>query len=166
MGPIAVSAPGTSLTGTVGKDVTFSTRYPFAKLDSTNNVSFQTITILFGVDTPSPDGTDTTTNSTLVYQFAHGYKYVPSTWFMVSVNAFTSALGTEGVYLVGGGDAPTLGSAYITAQVDATNVYFYINKLWVQSGGLPAPTVLGITLTIRSYIFVNDLSGMDIPSQP
>lgn len=149
----------------MGTDVTFSTRYPFSKIDSTNSNSFQIINIVFLADTPNPDGVSNLTNSTLVYQFAHGYKYVSSSWFLVSINGFVSALGTEGVRLVTA-LSPLFGTAYFVATVDSTNVNFYINKTWEQSTGFPAPSVLGITLSIRSYVFINDLSGNDVPSQP
>ena len=46
-GPISVSAPNTSLIGAATKDITFNTKYPFAKLDSTNTVSFQNINLIF-----------------------------------------------------------------------------------------------------------------------
>jgi hypothetical protein len=163
--PIQVSAPGTSVLGAVGKDITFSTKYPFAKIDSTKSVSFKITNILFSSDTANPDGVTNTTNSVLIYSFAHGYTYVPSTWFLVSVNGFTSVAGTEGYFLVGGGDIPANGSAYLSVQVDSTNVYFYINKIWQSSLGFSAPSVFGLTLAIRSSIFVNDLLGMDVPSQ-
>lgn len=165
-GPISVSAPGTSLTTATGKDVIFNTRYPFAKLDSTNKISFQLLRILLAVDTPNPDGVIKTTNSTLIYSFTHGYNYLPAAWFMVSIDGFVTALGTEGVYLVGGGGLPFSGSAYLVAQVDTNKVNFYINKQYDTAvPGATIPNVAGVALTIRAYIFVNDLSGTDVPSQ-
>ena len=165
-GPISVASAGNTLEGTNIKNLTFSTRYPFAKIDSTSTASFQMINIFFSVDTPNPDGTIVKQNSTLVYQFAHGYKYIPSTWFLVSLDGFNTVLGSEGCYIVGGGGIPYLGSAFLSVQVDATNVYFYVYKQYDSS--LPfsaAPTVLGLTTTIRCYVFINDLSGTDVPSQ-
>lgn len=161
-GPIVVSAPGTSLTGANASNITFSTRNPFHKLDSTNSNSFQIITIFLSHETPNP--TIGNTLDTIVYQFAHGYTYVPSTWFLVSLNNFTTVLGSEGVWIIGNatGTNPVLAKLNIT--VDATNVYFTVSKTWF-TGGVP-PSVLGFFLSIRSYIFIEDLLGGSVPSQP
>jgi hypothetical protein len=165
MGPIQVSAPGVNLKGAVGKDITFSTRYPFAKLDSTNDTSFQLINLLFLHEPPNPDGVSSFYQRTLVYSFAHGYTYTPSTWFLVSIDGFTSVIGSEGVYITGGGSSPSLTSSVFIAEVDDTNVNFYIDKYYIVFLGITPPSVLGLTLTIRSYAFVNDLLGNDVPNQ-
>ena len=160
-GPISVSAPNKNLLGAVGKDITFNTSYPFAKIDSTNNVSFQIINILFLTEPPNPDGSVSTYQRNLIYQFAHGYTYVPSTWFMVSNDNFTTALGTEGVVLTG--NSTVLGAAILIVTVDSTNVNFYVDKYW---GGIGVykPVILGTSIEIRSYVFVNDLTGTDVPT--
>lgn len=166
MPPIKVSKPNTDLRTANGTDITLDTMKPFAKLDSTNPISFQLIDVLFLHEPPNPDGTISFYQRTLVHHFPHNYKYVPSDWFMASVDGLQTAIGTEGVYLVGGGDTPTFSSAVFIVETDAENVYFYIDKYWIASGGFDAPTVLGVTVTVRSYVFVNDLLGLDIPSQP
>lgn len=164
-GPIAVSAPGTSLTGAVGKDITFSTRSPFFKLDSTNKVSFQVLEFLFSSDTTNPDGVTTFTNSVPVYQFAHGYKYPPTTWAELSLDGFQTVSGTEGYFLVGGGDNNTSSAAFVVT-ADSTNITCSVDKYYLASGMLGVPSVFGLAVSLRLYVAVNDLSGTDVPSQP
>jgi len=164
-GPIAVSAPGSSLTGALGTDVTFSTRYPFDKIDSTNKNSFQVITLFFAVDPPNPNGTSVKKIRTPIYQFAHGYDYLPSSWFLNSLDNFTTAVGPEGVIIKGGSSAGTASAAVLAIEADSTNIYFYIDKYYDTSiFDFGIPTILGFFVAIRSYVFVNDLSGTDVPS--
>jgi hypothetical protein len=172
-GPISASAPGTSLAGANAKNVTFSTRYPFHKLDSTNSNSFEILTIFLSKDTPNPvTPTSTATfSNTLVYSFPHGYTYVPSTWFLISTNNFTTTTGSEGsiIYSSPTSQVPNSTNAILNIQVDATNVYFYVLKQWGYVFGAAdpnPPTVLGMFVAIRNYIFVEDLLGGSVPSQP
>lgn len=167
-GPISVSKPGVSLIGASAKDVSFSTQYPFHKLDSTNNNSFQIITLFLSKDTPTPAAGPglTATNRTLVYFYPHGYTYTPSSWFLCSTNNFTSVLGSEGAWVIGNAAGTSPALAKFEVDVDATNVNFYIYKSWTNDGINPEPSVLGIFITVRAYIFVEDLLGNGIPSQP
>jgi hypothetical protein len=173
-GPISVSAPGNSLIGATSRDITFSTRYPFHKLDSTNPNSFEIITIFFNREPPDPvmptPGGSTTTSNTLVYSFPHGYSYVPSTWFLVSIDNFQTTKGSEGAIIE---IAPSSGIAQTYARlgitVDKENVNFYIYKQWWARAGIVDPNpphIIGFSVSIRSYIFVNDLLGGDVPNQP
>jgi len=166
LGPISVSAPGNSLTGAVGQNITFSTQYPFHKLDSTKPISFQIITLFMNKDTPAPAAASgfSATNKTLVYSFPHGYSYVPSSWFLVSINNFQTVLGSEGSWLVGNASGVSTANAQINIEVDANNVNFYISKFWLNDGVTQAPSVLGLFISIRSYIFIEDLLGNSVPS--
>jgi hypothetical protein len=143
-GLISVSAPGTSLIGASAQNVTFSTRYPFHKLDSTNPVSFQLITLFLAVDTPTPAAGAglTATNRTLVYSYPHGYSYVPSSWFLISTNNFTSVLGSEGAWIIGSASGVSPAIAKVEIDVDSTNVKFYIFKSWTNDGVNPEPNVV------------------------
>lgn len=176
---ISVSRQGVSVPRGSGKDITFNTRYPFWKLDSLNPVSFQIITILLNVEPPNPDGAVVFYKRNLIYSFPHGYKYVPSTWFELSIPGFTPfygpgynattagpfPVGPEGVYIKGGGGLPFVSSAVFIATVDNTNVNFYIDKYFDTTMGIvPAPNIIGDFLHIRSYVAVNDLSGTDVPT--
>lgn len=170
-GPISVSAPGVSLIGATAKDITFSTRYPFHKLDSTNQNSFQVLTIFFNQDTPNPTPPTSveTFSNTLVYSFPHGYTYVPSTWFLISTDNFKTTKGAEGsiISTPAGTQLPNSSNATLNITVDETNINIYILKQWGYVFGTPdpnPPTVLGMFVSIRSYIFVEDLSGTSVPS--
>lgn len=170
-GPISVSAPGVSLIGAAAKDITFSTRYPFAKLDSTNDKSFQIITLFFQTEPPNPvmPTTTATHSNTLVYSFKHGYDYVPSSWFLLSTDNFASTAGAEGsiFYTSPTGALPTSTNAVLNVQVDSTTVKFYVYKTWGYVFGIPdpnPPNIIGTSLSVRSYIFVEDLLGGGVPS--
>ena len=169
-GPISVSAPGKSLIGATAQDITFSTRYPFAKLDSTNQNSFEVISLFFNTEPPNPpsNASGTTHSNTLVYKYAHGYTYTPSTWFLLSLNNFTSTLGPEGSMILVSGQLPGSTNAIFNITVDDTYVYFYIYKTWGYVFGTPdpnPPNIIGYTVSIRAYIFVEDLLGGSVSSQ-
>lgn len=170
-GPISVSAPGTSLSGALGKDITFSTRFPFHKLDSLNQNSFEIIALFFNSEPPNPTPPTTTTtySNTLVYQYKHGYSYVPSTWFLLSNNNFTTTTGPEGsmIFVSPTSGLPGNTNAILNISVDSQYVYFYILKQWGYAFGTPdpnPPSILGLTVSVRAYIFVNDLLGNDVPT--
>lgn len=165
-GPISVSAPGKSLIGASASEITFSTRFPFHKLDSTNMVSFEVITLFLAVDTPNPAPPlgFSDTNSTLVHFYPHDYTYVPSSWFLVSLDNFKSVSGSEGLTVVGNTSGTSKASAQFRVEINDTNVNFYIDKFWLNNGIVSPPSVLGLFITVRAYIFVEDLSGTGVPS--
>lgn len=166
LGPISVSAPGTSLTTAQGQHLTFNTRYPFAKLDSTNKNSFEIITVFFNTEPPNPTGGagTTTTKKTLIYQYKHGYTYIPSTWFLTSTDNFATVLGSEGAWLLGNASGTSAQIAKFEIEVDSTYVNFYIDKQWTNTGSNSPPNIIGTTVNVRAYIFVEDLSGGSVPS--
>lgn len=166
-GPISISKPGISLVGATSKDISFSTRYPFHKLDSTNPVSFQVLTVFLAKDTPTPAASpgNTATNRTLVYQYPHGYSYVPSSWFLVSTDNFATVLGSEGSWIIGSASGVSPAVAKFEVDIDAINVNFYIFKQWTNDGTTPEPSVLGYFITVRAYIFLDDLSATGVPSK-
>ena len=162
-GPISVSAPGKSLIGATAQDVTFSTRYPFAKLDSTNVNSFQVITLFFNTEPPNP--TPGNSNKTLVYSYPHGYTYIPSSWFLISKDTFINVLGSEGSWLIGNAASTNNATAVFTVEIDAVNVNFYISKFVANITTPVYPNIIGYFLSIRAYIFVEDLLGDSVPSR-
>ncbi len=169
-GPISVSAPGASLINASGSDITFNTKNPFMKLDSSTNISFQNITLFLAKNTP-----DSSTPTT-VYTVPHGYKYVPSCWMLYQrtvglgdqsggTSNRAPAYGYDGGTFVVQSAADSASNAHIGMSVDATNVYITVTKFqnavdfsWIN--------VIGYFLHIRLYVFANDLSGTDLPSQP
>ncbi len=167
LGPISASAPGTSLLTASGAQITFNTRYPFAKLDSTNQNSFEVITVFFTTEPPNPAVGVGNSGSleTFIYKYPHGYTYTPSTWFLISLDNFTSVKGSEGSWIVGAATGLSPANAQFNIKVDSTNVNFYINKYWSNDGITPAPSVIGFFVSIRAYIFAGDLAATDVPSQ-
>ncbi len=169
-GPISVSAPGQSLVGALGQDITFSTRFPFHKLDSTNPVSFQVISILLNHEPPNPPIPPATpphftTSRTLIYSFRHGYNYIPSSWFLISDDNFATSNGFEGALLISTGNLFGFTVAVLNVEVDDTNVNIYVDKNWYNYGTPDnPPNIIGTTISIRAYIFVEDLSGNMVPA--
>lgn len=160
---MTVSSNGVDVGAATGPQVIFSSQYPFGKLDKTNKVSFQNISILFNREPPNPNGTTQTLLTTLVYQFPHGYKYVPSTWFLMQ-NPSNTGVGIQPAYQQEGGtviatDEFLLTAAIIRMQADATNIYFYIDKYYTQGDSQPLPNIQGFSLNIRVYVFAGDLTG-------
>lgn len=176
-GPISVSAPGKSLQGAVGADITFNTRYPFAKLDSTSKVSFQNINIFFANDPPNPNGTTSFARNTVVYAFPHGYKYIPTIWCIFQRTgagdqgnlAITKygPYGYENGLICVSNDGSSAQFATLDLSADETNIYISITKNY-RTGGTyidPPVNLSGYSLLVRVYAFVNDLSGTDVPTQ-
>lgn len=160
-GPISVSAPGVDLQGATGDDVIFNTRFPFAKLDSTMPHSFEIINIVFNNEPPNPSVGGST--RTLIDQYQHGYNYEPSTFFLISIDNFTTAYGSEGSWLVGNASGVNASIAKLDIEVDATNVSVYVDKQQFVAG--PAPNVRGMFISIRAYIFAEDFTATSVPSQ-
>lgn len=163
LGPISVSKKGLSVNIAGNEDIIFNTRYPFAKIDTTNPVSFQIINIAFFNEPPRPALDSGLNVKTLIYKYAHGYDYIPSTYFLISKNNFQEVLGAEGSLIAGNYTAFGQYAAF-EVEVDATYIYFYVN---VYDIGIfdSYVTVAGTNLSIRAYVFVNDLSGTDVPTQ-
>lgn len=81
MNPITVVQSGSNVQSATGTEILLNSKIPFTKLDTTNIISFQTISILFNNEPPQPVGLGGYTQ-TLIYQFSHGYSYIPSIWMM------------------------------------------------------------------------------------
>lgn len=157
---ISVSQNGLDVRGASGPQLLFSARDPFAKLDKTKATSFQNIRLLFNHEPPDPNGTtDFGPLTTLVYQFPHGYDYVPSTWFLLQIisgGPVRYQQESAEILLV---NALFYTSAVFRVSIDKDNVYFYIDKYYDAGGGGPTAHILGFTLLIRQYVFAGDLTG-------
>lgn len=79
MGSFAVSNSGSSVQTANGPQQLLAEDKPMTKLDTTNTVSFQTISLLFNAEPPQPTPVTLATDTQL-YQFAHGYDYIPTIW--------------------------------------------------------------------------------------
>lgn len=149
------------------EQVIFTTKYPFAKLDTqlgvndkTNPplgpVSFQNISIFFNTDPPYNAGGGNIT--TLVYKFAHGYNYIPTWWVLfqntnASNNTSQWTYGNEGAIILS--KTPST-YAQLLVHVDATYMYFYVlkafNVLDTQAN------IIGFTIKLRTYIFTDPVA--------
>lgn len=151
------------------RDILFDTRKPFHKLDLSNERSFQVIDLTLNSEPPDPatPTSVTTFSNTLVYQYAHGYNYLPSTWFLISIDAFGHTLGPEGSMIKVGGGVPGSTNAKFNIEVDDTYVKFYIKKQWGRVFGtndnINDAHVAGMMVSVRAYIFVEDLTGTTVP---
>lgn len=133
-----------------------NTRYAHAKLDISNDRSFQNIRLNFINNPPEPSGVFPDENrTTLVATFEHGYDYTPSYWSLI--NTITPAVGAvfwqeyfqdEGV--IGAHSASDDALFYI--EVTATNVNFYVRKFYNNVFGTPN-NLVGCQLLIRLYLF-------------
>lgn len=155
---IKVSANGSDAKIASGKQLIMSSKYPLAKLDRTNPVSFQNIRIQFNNNLPL-------NVKTLLYQFPHGYNYVPSTWTMVQSTGIVSPYYDYGFVMDSGGlmqgpgmFGPSWYVSFLT-EVDATNVYYYAQRLQdtVFDSGQQV-TIAGVAIRIRTYVFVEDVN--------
>lgn len=172
-----VSSPGTDATTASEAQLLMSLKYPFAKLDSTNPVSFQNINLTFLNEPPDAplDGSGfsghTTYKRTLVYQFPHGYKYQPTTWCM-SLSTLEDpdlshplAYQNGNMILLGfvGGSLGGATEAVLWVTADKNNVYLYVIKQTQAdgNGNFPSPEVqlVGSTVRLRVYVFVENLAG-------
>lgn len=80
MPAFSVAANGQSVETANGPNQLLSMSNPFTKLDTTNIVSFQTIQLIVNHEPPQPPPTSPFYTDTIVYQFKHGYDYIPSVW--------------------------------------------------------------------------------------
>ena len=131
-------------------------------------ITEETINLLFNNEPPNPSGGggDIGPKTTLVYQFPHGYNYVPSTWFLMQ-NPSQTGLGLQPLYQQEGGIILATNEGFFAAaifrmQADNKNVYFYVDKYYDGSGGGasgPLPNIQGFSLVIRVYVVAGDLTG-------
>lgn len=148
---IQVFSPTGTGTQQRNDQVIFTTKYPFAKLDTTNLVSFQNIRLFFATEPPGVEGSIV---STTVYSFKHGYTKPPTYWLLyqnlASANTAGSfAYGQEGSVIV----SPIVSTfAQLKILLDDTTAYIQVEKTWTMGG--PAPLIAGTTLLLRIYIFV------------
>ena len=130
------------------RDIQLTTSYPFAKIDPTNDNSFQTITI--NILTDPADNTLTS-----LYQFPHNYSYTPQFWGLWNVSGpslvvsqfdnaygrYISSTGVDGFSLY--------------YKVDTVNVTLYVYK-YVAVGPL---SLIGVTAQFTCQVFVDDLQA-------
>lgn len=156
---ILISTPGTNVStiNPSGTQAVMNTSHPFIKIDTQNINGFLTLTLSIVNDPPEPVGPATHRYTTL-YQFAHGYKYIPSPEVLFNVTNFAPGMAGGMVYFL---DTGFLGGhtaddgVYLNAVADATNMYIICDKF---NDGLGSPnTLTGTNVTITTHIFVDDI---------
>lgn len=150
---IKVSTNGNDAKVAQGSQLVMSSKYPLAKIDRTNKVSLQNIHIFFSQNVPKA--------KTLVYSFAHGYKYTPTLWSLVQCIGVTSPYNPNPYIMDNGTLLYTGGVAYcsLSIEADSTNVYVYVTRSYdtLITNNTYNVTVAGIGLRIRTYVFVEDV---------
>lgn len=77
---ITVVTPNSDINNPTLQQLVMDSKIPFTKLDTTKIGSFQTISILFNDEPPQSPSSSPYYTNTLLYQFAHGYNYIPGIW--------------------------------------------------------------------------------------
>lgn len=141
-----------------GTDLLLDMDSPLAKLDSSNDVSFQNILLTFNTEPPNPDGVTSFNRDTEVYRFKHGYSYIPATWMMYQ-NLTPDSVGSVAYSTIGGVIAsPDAGSAaYLFYYVDSTYVHIVVRKSFQSGVGSGVTAIIGYRLRIRIYVFAEDI---------
>jgi hypothetical protein len=133
-----------------------NTSHPFIKIDTQNTNGFVTLTLSIVNDPPEPSGAATDAYTTL-YQFKHGYTYIPSPEVLFNVTNFAPGLvGGQSYFLESGflGGHTAFDGVTLYAVTDATYVYIIVDKF--NSGG-SANTLTGTNVTITTHVFVDDI---------
>lgn len=158
---LKVSRNGTDAKLVEATDLILTSKYPLAKIDSTKAGSFKNVRIQFNNNVPL-------NVPTVVYQFKHGYNYTPSIWSLCRIFGLASPYLTDYNYIIDDGPVMTYRGAggaidvvYFWAEADATNVYYYVNRIADTTAYAPTVinvTIAGVSLRIRTYVFVEDVN--------
>lgn len=137
-------------------------RDPMAKLDTTNPVSFQNISLTFNTDPPEPTGAGEE-KETVVYQFAHGYTYSPTVWTLAQVTQRPTTPGTfyQNFFQTVGVIKSTTAADFAALQMRNDNQYVYISVRKGYNAGLGGTpqNIVGCKILIRIYVFVEDYNN-------
>ena len=155
---ILITAPGTDVIGAPKNKVLMNTTNPFIKIDTQTATGFQTILLLITTDPPEPSAGNYT--RTIVYQFAHGYKYVPSVEMLFNVtSAPPGAAYTQTYFQDSGiiGQHTALDSASLYTSANATNVYIICEKFKSATGSPQSNLLTGTTIQITSHVFADGI---------
>lgn len=150
---IKVATNGNDAKIAAGKQIVMSSKNPLAKIDRTNDKGVQNIRIQFNTNPPK--------GPVLVYSYAHGYKYTPTIWNLIQAVGVAAPYKAD-PYLMDTGsilfNSPASYADFFV-EVDATNVYYYVNRYYDTLISNPSfnVTLAGIALRIRTYIFVEDV---------
>lgn len=156
---IFITQPGTSVTGAAANKTLMNTSYPFIKIDTQASAGFQTLLMLITNDPPEPSG-GAIDKYTVLYQFAHGYKYLPALETLFwdkqpgAGTANAQAYSQDGIFL---STNTAFDYAYLYAIADATNVYLICHKFLDSASGGSANLLTGTNVQITIHVFVEDV---------
>ncbi len=154
---VKVSAEDQDVYSAIGQEILLTTRYPFAKLDTTKDESFKNTLLTFITNPTEPSGVGDTELTTTVYSFPHGYDYIPSAWHLVQITNPAGGTAFDQDYFQDSGIVAShtaFDGAIFESEVDATTVYYKITKYYDSGLGGSTNDITGLQLKIRSYIFV------------
>jgi hypothetical protein len=154
---ILITAPGSDVVGSPVTKEILNTSKPFIKIDTQNRVAFQTLTLLITTNPPEPT-LPAFHRYTTLYQFPHGYKYVPSieSLFYVSTpppSTFVTQTYFQDMGQIAG--QTIADGAFLYAVADATNVYIICDKY--NAGGGSANLLTGTNVQITIHVFVESV---------
>lgn len=155
---ILISENGKSTINASNSQIILNTANPFIKIDTQNKQAFLTIELLITTDPPEPVSPATNTYTTL-YQFAHGYSYMPSIEALFYVQSIPpGSTFTQDYFQDSGqlGGHTTDDGAFLYAIADNTNVYIIVNKFNDQGGGGMANLLTGTNIEITLHVFVEE----------
>lgn len=130
----------------------------FMKLDTANDAAFKSITFTFNQNPPEVANT---TTRTVVYRYKHNYTYRPTIWSLVQTVTTPASNFTQAYFQsVGVLAARTaFDGASFGVLADEKDVIFYVDKYQDTAfGGLPN-NLIGTILTVRVYVFANDVGA-------
>jgi hypothetical protein len=174
MGPFAVSSTGKSIQTALGPDQLLTFDQPLTKLDVTNTVSFQTLSILFNTESPQPPIIAPFYAEVQIYQFPHGYNYIPAIW-MEWQNPAPAYPGAPGP----GGTATTFftfGDDSASANIPGVGLTSQLSQyalVQFNDGGAPSGNTMGffylivdeknVTLYFRKNLIATTTGGALVP---
>lgn len=158
---IKVARIGSDVDTATGVDVLMNTRYPFAKLDTAEDISFQNITFTFNNDPPNPSGVfPDQLRTTTVYTQAHPYNYIPAVWGLVKITTNAPSSAFQQAYFLNEGVVAArtaFSEAGFRVEADDDNIYFEVDK-WYGGGGDPVTNIAGLVLKVRLYVFADEVT--------
>jgi hypothetical protein len=154
---LLITEPGVSVSNATPQQVILNSNNPFIKIDTQNQAGFQTIELIITTDPPEPAAGSV--SYTVLYQFKHGYNYVPSIESLFYVQSPPPAPYSNGTqtYFQDSGrlGADQVGTeAYAYALADNQNVYIICQK-YNDSG--TGTLLTGTNLQVTLHVFCEDI---------
>lgn len=164
-GPLTVVTPGSNIQNPSLSDLVLDSSIPFTKLDTTTNTSFQTISVLFSNEPAQPPLAAPNYSITEIYQFPHGYNYIPSIWLMWQNSSpefpptpADDSLITATTFYPFGDDTSSL-AALLSIQeggpYEAVPTYLATQLYGANNGTLQTTTAILYTMVDNTNVYIN-----------